>query len=333
MRTRILGSQLRPWCAARPTLRSVTQPGYIKYTSIELVHPPISSQEAVWYEQAGDAELEEVLRGSKLYLIGGRPDARFVNFDFETDVLEFDLVVGGQVVCRNRVDVYALEHVQNRSTETVDVELGDKAIRIWEHGSEEKEALLDWFTVDKLMLDASRGFPGLEGVVTAAELITFDLLYVGIATETDSFDRLIQRGHKAKAEILANEPQRFPGARVADEIYFFLMRADPLFIRMIDENWKPDPGPSDGQIVADLEKALVSQLGPKYNRIRYKRYPAGKDGLSGSLLDRYGYGIAENLVFRTAMGEFRGRRDAQTGLAAGDLIFVDESGVAVLADG
>jgi hypothetical protein len=37
--------------------------------------------------------------------------------------------------------------------------------------------------------------------------------YVGIARKSDTFDRLFKRGHKAHIDILANEPQRYPGAR------------------------------------------------------------------------------------------------------------------------
>jgi hypothetical protein len=303
----------------------------IKYTSIELVHPPISSQEAVWYEQSSDPELEALLRLSQLYMIGGRPEAAFGNFQTEDEHLCFDLVVGGETLSRSCLDIYALEAVQNRQTESVDLELGDKIIWIRESSKGDEEGdPLDWFTVDKLAWDHARGRSGLEGVVVPRPLITFDLLYVGIANKTDSYDRLIERGHKAKAEILANEPQRFPGARVSDEIYFFLFRHDSLFIRTIGDDWSPPQSPPAERIVADLEKAFISQLGPSYNRIRYKGYPAGKDGLFESMLDRYGYGIAEDLVFRTASDEFRGARDLRSGLADGDLLFVDGMNVAVV---
>jgi hypothetical protein len=39
----------------------VTVDLFVKFTSIELVHPPISSQEAIWYEQSGDLEAYVVL--------------------------------------------------------------------------------------------------------------------------------------------------------------------------------------------------------------------------------------------------------------------------------
>lgn len=303
----------------------------IKFTSIELVHPPISSQEAVWYEQAGDTELEEVLRSSPFYMIGGRAEATFRDIHAEGEHLAFDLAVGGVSLGRSYLDVYALETVQNRHTETVDLEWGEKLIRIVEHDSNHEAKLLDWFTVDKLAWDHSRGWAGFERVVIPRPLVAFDLLYVGIANRTDSYDRLIARAHKAKAEILANEPQRFPGARVSDEIYFFLLRPNSLFVRTVGDSWSDDPGPPPSQIVADLEKAFISQLGPSYNRTRYSRYPEGRDGLFNAGLDRYGYSIAEDLVFRTASGEFRGGRDPRTGFAdGGDLLLVDGSSVTVV---
>lgn len=50
--------------------------------------------------------------------------------------------------------------------------------------------------------------------------------YTEIAKKGDSFDRLLARGHKARQEILANEPQRYPGARVSDET--FLSSSPPI---------------------------------------------------------------------------------------------------------
>lgn len=307
---------------------------FIKHTSIELVHPPISSQEAVWAAESNDPELEAVLRSSSLYMIGGRAEAAFDDFrqEEEDDRLGFDIVVGGQNLGRSFLDVYGLETLEDRRTETVDIELGPKLIRVWEHTAEGEEArLLDWFTIDKLAWDHARGWRGFESVSIPRELITFDLLYVGIASKTDGYDRLVERGHRKKADILANEPQRFPGARVSDEIYLFFFHPNTLFIRTIGEDWTPGERPQDRRVVADIEKAFISQLHPGYNAVRYGRYPRGDDGLFGRGLDRYGYGIAEDLVFRTPTGEFRGARDFATGLAdRGDLLFVEGDEVLIL---
>lgn len=306
---------------------------FIKHTSIELVHPPISSQEAVWAAESNDPELEAVLRSSSLYMIGGRAEATFDDFQQEEDDrLGFDILVGGENLGRSFLDVYGLETLEHRRTETVDLDLGPKVIRVWEHTAEADEGrLLDWFTIDKLAWNHARGWPGLEGVHIPRELITFDLLYVGIASKTDSYDRLVARGHKKKADILANEPQRFPGARVSDEIYLFFLHPSTLYIRTIGEDWTPGERPPDRRVVADIEKAFISQLRPGYNGVRYQLYPRGRDGLFGTGLDRYGYAIAEDLVFRTPTGEFRGARDFATGLSdRGDLLFIEGDEVLIL---
>lgn len=312
----------------------MTDDFYVKLTSIELVFPPFSSQDAVLYERSNDAELEAVLRSSHLYFVAGRPQAAFGRITQEGDFgVSFDLLVAGEPFARSYLDLGALETTQGRRTEGIDFLANEHMIHVTEASGDEtvEGELLDWFTPDKLAWDCARAGRGLEQVVIPRELVTFDLLYVGIATETDSYARLIDSGHKAKAEILANEPQRFTGARVADEIYFFLMHPKPLFIRMIGDDWEePEPPPSE-RIVADLEKAFVSQLGPEYNRIRYTQYPAGRDGLAESGLHRYGYAIAEDLVFRTAVGDFRGYRDPRSGIAArADLLLVDDQQAAVV---
>lgn len=302
----------------------------VKFTSIELVHPPFSAQEAVWYETSRDQQVEADLRTSNFYMIGARPEVLFTDVDIEDGaVLSFELRMGEENLGRCYIDIYELEAVRSRQSESVVVSIGDKLITIADGGGDGEN--LDWFTVDKLAWDQSRGRPGLGRVSVPRALVTFDLLYVGIATKSDSYRRLIEGAHPAKAEILSNEHQRSPGARVADEVCFFLFRAHPLFVRTIGDSWTPSTPPPLGRVVADLEKAFISQLAPVYNRTRYKGYPSGTDGLATAGLDRYGYAIAEDLVFETAAGAFRGTRDAMTGFAdGGDLLIVTGDDVMIV---
>jgi hypothetical protein len=198
-----------------------------------------------------------------------------------------------------------------------------------------------WFTTEKLLWDASHGTPGIYGLENSRDLATYDLLYVGIATKGDSFDRLIANGHRARMEILGNEPQRLPGARVTDETYLFLFNVNPLVIRTFEpdhvfegEEFSDGVGIELKRIVADAEKAFVSLLKPQYNIQKFVNYPQGADGLYGSDFVRYGYTIVENIAFNTAHGRFKGARDA-TGFVSNDAdcIFVEGDAVKFFVSG
>lgn len=63
-------------------------------------------------------------------------------------------------------------------------------------------------------------------------------------------------------EILSNEPQRYPGARVTDEIYLFMFNVQPLIMKTFElehdfENEDFSGAYDQKRIVADAEKAFV----------------------------------------------------------------------------
>ena len=178
------------------------------------------------------------------------------------------------------------------------------------------------------MWHRSREITGLTGLDNYSDLFCYDLLYVGIAKKGDSYDRLIKNGHHARLEILANEPQRYPGARVTDETFLFLFRLEPLFVTTFgaDSDIDLDFGYDHKKIVADAEKAFVSLLQPNYNTVKFKQYPKGADGLFDSKLDRYTYSIGEAITFNTPHGKIKGGRDRNLGglTNKADFIFVDK---------
>jgi hypothetical protein len=301
-----------------------------KITFLELVYTPMSNQEAIWLEN--DPEVEERLRESDFYMIGAREEAKFQNLQIDADsnVAKFDFVIGNRFSDPVIINLNALP-----ATKAFEgsfwIEGGDKMIRVWdgEIGAEGSR-VLEWFTTEKLIRDRAHLRSGISGLDRFAEAATYTLLYVGIAKKGDSFDRLIQNGHKARQSILGNEQQRSSGARVTDEIYLFLFRPAPLIFTTFDFDHKFRDSDLDGsydhkQIVADAEKAFVSILKPEYNVVKFANYPKGADGLYGSEYDRYGYAICEELSFDTPHGRIRGGRNPHTGFItnSADAIFVD----------
>lgn len=223
----------------------------------------------------------------------------------------------------------------------IEIDQAGTGFRIWDGPVQGANSnVVEWFTMEKLLWDQARGRPGIYGPERAREFATYDLLYVGIAKKGDSFDRLLARGHKARQEILANEPQRYPGARVSDETFLFLFAAEPLIIQTFDVDHEfsdEDLNPTNDskRIVADAEKAFVSLLLPQYNIETFQNYPEGKDGLYGSGYRRYGYVVGEQMAFNTAHGTIRGSvrpdgmitNDADAIFVEGDLVRLYRAGV------
>lgn len=283
-------------------------------------------------------EVEELLRTSDFYMIGGRAIAKMRNFEFDpvAAILTFDFVVGGGPPHPVRIDLRSLPGVAASGTD-VEIEIDDagSGFRIW-NGTE----VVEWFTTEKLLWDRARNRPGISGIDDVRSLATYDLLYVGIAKVGDSFDRLLARGHKARQEILASEPQRYPGARVSDETFLFLFQCDPMIFTQFepDHDFAEDEFDTNYEakrITADAEKAFVSLLKPSYNVQLFSSYPKGADGLFGSEYERYGYVIAEQMAFNTAHGGFRGGVDAVTGMINndGDAMFVEGNSVSLFRSG
>lgn len=202
------------------------------------------------------------------------------------------------------------------STEDLDlyVKYGEFIIQFFVVHPDEKDKLIAAFAPDDILMRRGRKEYLIGGFDSYLELATYDLLYVGIAKVGDSYDRLFANGHYARMQILANEPQRYPGARVSDETYLFLFKVEPLLMKVFgpdseieddDLNFGYDPK----RLVADAEKAFVSLLKPKYNSKLYPSYPKGKDGLYQSGLTAYTYAISEGMAFRTQYGCIKGGRE------------------------
>lgn len=313
-----------------------------KITALRTVYPPISNFDAVRLQE--DSEVEAILRTSDFYMIGARAQARLENPKLESDgTFTFDFCVGEQAPAPFRINLLELPGVValgEEDTFELEFDVQGRGFRIWD-GTAHKEGVnvIEWFTTEKLLWDAARARPGIVAPDNLRELATYDLLYVGIAKKGDSFDRLLAKGHKARMDILAKEPQRYPGARVSDETFLFMFTIDPLIFQTFDPNEKITDsdmlsGYDHKSIVCDAEKAFVSLLKPEYNVQRFANYPKGSDGLYGADFDRYGYVLAEEMAFNTAHGRIQGGMSSDGMFTNGaDAIFVDGDSVTFYQSG
>jgi hypothetical protein len=309
-----------------------------KLSHLELVMPPLSSQEA--YNLMDDPRAESQMRKSDFYMIAGKAAYHFQLdpelSDAERAVVSFSIMSGDQEMDRGSLMIADLPFISDHGACDFFVRFTRDQIFVVDGDSvAENERLVQSFTPEGLLWQRSRNLRGIVGFDRFQELSTYDLLYAGIAKVGDSYDRLIAKGHQARMNILSNEPQRAVGARVSGETFLFLFRVEPLFIQTFSpehefsDDEDLDPSVENKRIVADAEKAFVHLLRPRYNTVKFKQYPRGIDGLGESGLVRYGYSIGEALTFNTPMGRFRGGRHPITGAMTNyaDVIFVEGSNV------
>lgn len=168
--------------------------------------------------------------------------------------------------------------------------------------------------------DRGREIAGITGFDKFRDFGTYELLYVGIAKTTDTFERLFEGAHHARQKILSNEWPRRHGARVTDEMVLFPLRVEPFVFRTLGEDDLPTDVTSPEwdeyrkRVVIDAEKAFVHLLDPHYNVEKFAGYPRSRDGLWGFGYQRYGFVLVDNLTFMTASETFRGSGNARLGI-------------------
>lgn len=295
---------------------------YGMWACLSLVYPPLSNQEADWVKT--DPEVEEMLRGSDFYLIAIRDkvlfDERAITWDDE-GWLNVPMHAGPDLRDVVSMDIETLAHdTLGRSPDSYTVSFGEnRIIHLTEGGMDAAEAgsasLFEWFSTEKMIFDRGRGLRGLRGLTRHRDFATYELLYVGIATGGDTFDRLFADAHRARQSILTNEYPRSSGARVSDEMILFPFKVEPVQFRTLgpeDELMMTDARTLRAyrkRVVADVEKAFIKMLDPQYNIVKYKNYPRSRDGLWAHGYHRYGFILAENITFTTPSARFVGSID------------------------
>jgi hypothetical protein len=284
--------------------------------TLDLVCTPIPNN--IVSHIARNKDAESILRGSDFYMIAGRAQASFADFDFdkETGLLHFSIAVAGGKSDSGSIDVFRLcidKSIPDGWNLGIRPEKTQIGIFIQETAEDEAK-LIQAFIPEDVLMRRGRKETIIRGFDSYLELATYDLLYVGIAKVGDTYDRLFAKAHDARTRILSDEPQRFPGARVSDEIYLFAFKVEPLLMRVFTgddeiEDSDMDFSYDSKRLVADAEKAMVSLLKPQYNRKLYPSYPKGRDGLYKTGLTSYSYAISEGMAFRTAYGTIKGGRE------------------------
>lgn len=294
---------------------------------LNLVYPPISNQEADWLSK--DEDVRKIVKSSNLYMIGQREQVRFEEIEFNPildGTITFRLKMGNLISPKIYYSIYSeLAHFNNEGDE-IELELGPKLIRFTLN---DKNNVINWFTPDIFLYLFSRGeikvriFEHFD----FREFSKFELHYVGISKQDDSFGRLFDQAHKGRLKILSNEYTKELEARLTDELLIFFFDVEHFNINVfhspedVEENLNYYS--EKMKIIIDAEKAFVKLLNTKYNEIKFNNYPKSTDGLYGDNLTRYGFSIQEDLTLYTEAVQFNGSVKALSPEPTADLIIIE----------
>jgi len=284
-------------------------------STLDLICGPIPNGRAK--EVMLDEDAVRLLKTSDFYMIGGRAEAKFSEFRLEEPgLLKFQIAVLGGAVSVGAIRIFDVPPLKNLDDGTkIGIRHTEDFVSFLTFEGDSQETLRAAFGTEDILWRRGRKESFIEGFDNHLELACYDLLYVGIATETDSYSRLIQKGHTARQQILSDEPQRYPGARVSDEIFLMLFEADPLLVKSwgaedVLEDEDVLMSYSNERLVKDAEKAFIAMLKPPYNKQLYSNYPKGKDGNYSQGYTGYSYSLSDGIVLRTAFGSMKGAREA-----------------------
>lgn len=291
---------------------------------LTLVASPISNTLAASVTNDDEAIIK-TLRDSHFYMICGRPKASFTNIEAQGNhLIKIQIKLASGIVSDGFVYINRMDFYQNSPNKS-DVKLIHKNNCLCLFLGDE---IVFSAMPDDLLIRRGRKDSIVTGFDNYLEMMTFDLLYVGIAkSNQDSYSRLFERGHKARTDILSAESQRTPGARVSDETYLFLFKIEPFTITVFDDSSDFDDEDMDfsidyHRIISDAEKAIISSFKPKYNKQLYLKYPKGKDGLYQQGYNGYSYAIAEGVAFNTIHGKIKGARGSEDILPSNEADFI-----------
>ncbi|MBT2866287.1 hypothetical protein AAFM71_09790 [Chromobacterium violaceum] len=273
---------------------------------LQTIFPPFTNRNVQLLVSKANQRIAQHLRQSKFYMIGARAQASFVNprIDKNEAKIYLEVQVGTEVVDTGAIHLAKCSELPDNC----EIKVTDEAVLLG--GTKKGTHARVWLTPDSVYWHMARGTPYLEGFTRHDLVCDYDLLYVGIAKQQDSYQRLIKNAHHGRLRVLSEERARKPGAHPSDEVILFLFDIEPFGIQTIspedDDDYELFQGADSDRVIADAEKAFVSLLDPHYNVTKFQNYPKGGDGLYKTGLNSYGYILNENFRFNTTSSRFKG---------------------------
>lgn len=155
-------------------------------------------------------------------------------------------------------------------------------------------------TVDKIFYYTAHNIGAFGYIGDISALITFEVLYVGQCAGEPLTKRFM--AHHALQNMLIEENVISRDYDKADELILMPLYVDSDVISVLtpdlDENefvkvFTNNFDFGSKEVTLDAEKALVHNMNPKYNKIKFLNYPSSKDGLHKTDAHAFSYALAE----------------------------------------
>lgn len=302
------------------------------FNVLHLAYAPLSNYDFVMVKD--DDFIQHYINTGKIYIIAQRPVLTFENFilnsdDPENPVFEFEVRQKGlkeKLICKFPLfqDSFniphgsycniAINYTYPKSEGTLDYAMPFSSMTNFVVNSQDNYF---WISPEKLIYHYLRNSLDIHISGDISLFLKYKIHYIGKATQQDVIKRLT--GHSHLQDILSIERPFHYESLPTDEIaLLFLSFKDNIFMNTyapgdeLDEAVRILMGENpiiDETIYLDAEKALISALKPKHNKVLYKKYPESLDGLHPHNLDLYTFTIDDPLTLVYDTGEIKGRED------------------------
>lgn len=177
-------------------------------TLLETVYPPFKNSNVGILTNRANENIAQQLRRSNFYMIGARSETVFTNYKVDKDngIIHVSISVGGEILDSGSIIFSRIKEIEDIAFPNI---IFDKeAILI---GTRSKGSLLFqarlWLTPDSIYWNLSRGAEYLDGFHNHRAICKYDLLYVGIANNQDSYTRLLKKGITLDSVSLVMSPK------------------------------------------------------------------------------------------------------------------------------
>ena len=303
---------------------------------LKLVYPAISNRKAEYIKN--DKNVQDTIKLSHLYMIVQEynSEIRLLTHNEKTQEYHLEIDINGiKENCKlNLLKLYEIYNF-NEDKFCLHVVFGRKLIIIEKCDLKTNETIeiIDEISPYKILQYKIYGDCIIEGIDNISNINRYYLHYIGISKKDDSLTRLVVKPHDKRLRILSKENSNSEEFSLTDEINLLFFRIEPIRIHTWDDESVDeflDNTIDYLRVVSDAEKALVSSLNSKYNTIKFKNYPKGKDGIYNTGLKRYGYTIGENITLVTNHEIIKGDKFDEYNFANnGDTIFIEGDEVSI----
>jgi hypothetical protein len=306
---------------------------------LSLSYSPISNYEFSHLKE--EKVFQQHIGQSKLYMVCQRPQIKFNLISLKHNLLSFEIFQGnsnkrisgkinlfqksiigsydGEVYIRYGTYQNRREVIENLPCHNID---GFKI-------EKEDGSLLCWLSPEKLFYEYSKRNIKLDRLKGWQKYCIYNVLYIGQATKQEIWKRLT--GHETLQQILSLESplteQSIPTHEIAILLFevhsssgmkVYDLHSDSNNIEDLD--FKNNNINTDS-IILDAEKLFIKILSPKYNSIKFDKYPRSKDGLYQYNLNDYFFCIKEPLTLLCSENRIKG----SSNLKKSDIILVSKN--------